>query len=93
MEDWVARWSLPGAVIRDEYGDAHTPARMIAIVTQRRSLPRLEKHPYGYKSWDDFYSRNYAVPDGSGLLRHRIMENFCVAHGAGTWDMLPGYFR
>jgi len=26
------------------------------------------------------------------LLRHQIDGSFCIAHGRGTWDLIPGEF-
>ena len=76
LADWVARWSAPEVLIRDEYGQDVTPAQMLAEVTERHGSPR-------YWSPSD-YERNHAAPGPNGLVRHRFDDY--TTHGAGTWD-------
>lgn len=93
LDDWRARWRLPGAVIRDEYGDVHTPEAMEAIITGRGRPGRdWGAGPHGYPDWATFHSRNHSEPGPRGLLRHRADGRFCLGHGAGTWDLIAGEF-
>lgn len=83
LEDWITRWSKPGALIVDEYGRTVPPDTMLKTVTLR-SWP-LRNRP------DSFHRSNDSEPGPHGLLRHRL-GRFCVKHGAGTWDCVVGEF-
>lgn len=83
LADWQKRWSLPGFVIRDEYGDTHTSEQMLSVITVR-AWGRAQQSA----SW---YAQNHAVPGPNGLARHQI-GRYCVGHGEGTWDLIPGDF-
>lgn len=63
----------------------------MSVITER-SWVRSQKKPFGYASWDEFYTRNNAVPGPNGLARHRIDMAHCIGHGAGTWDLILGEF-
>lgn len=80
LADWEREWSLPGTWIENEYGDRISPADMRATITER-SWPheRGEGRPSEY------------LKGPNGLSRHRIGPH-CTAHGAGTWDLIPGDF-
>jgi hypothetical protein len=89
--DWESRLS-DGRPIEDEYGKRITLAELREIVTDRgRDGRDWEQSPYGYPSWPEFHRRNHSQPGPKGLLRHQL-SRWCVGHGAGTWDLLPGEF-
>lgn len=100
LDDWVKRWSAPGAFIRNEYGDAISTAEMWDAITRRGRAGRdwddgkwWQGIPgfYSYASEADFHARNMSERGPSGLLRARIGRN-CIAHGEGTWDCITGEF-
>ncbi len=88
LDDWVATWFKPGAVITDEYGKPLTPGEMLSVIAKRGPMD-LEKKPIGYSGWADFHSKNGSEPGPNGMLRSRIGPH-CVGHGSGTWDLIPG---
>lgn len=82
LEDWQQRWGKLGAVIKDEYGDAITPAEMLQRITEREGRAG---------SWDArSLSANHAAPGPNHLARH-AGEN-CAGHGPGTYDYITGWF-
>ena len=83
LADWSQRWGMAGVQIRNEYGDVLTPESMLEAITQRS---------WGKTSAHFDYAENYACPGPNGLVRHRIDGQYCVGHGEGTWDLIPGYF-
>jgi hypothetical protein len=90
LEEWVERWSAPGAAIMDEYGYKYTPTEMMDVITNRRCDPY--DLPDGYASWDEFHAINHSTPGPNGLLRHQIMDDHCVGHGPGAYDLIVGEF-
>lgn len=96
LSGWIERWNKPEAVILNEYGDVVAPSGMHAVITERAK--RIGWHdlrdevPSGYKSWAEFHERNSSCEGPNGLLRHRIDRRHCIAHGAGTWDLIVGEF-
>jgi hypothetical protein len=46
----------------------------------------------GYTSEADFHAANYSQRGPNSLLRHRITDRHCFAHGSGTWDCITGEF-
>lgn len=84
LEEWVARLSKPGCKIVDECGEAVTPEEMLDTITNR--------HWSAASGWTaKHYSDNYAIPGPNNLIRHAIGP-YCVGHGSGTWDLIPGEF-
>ena len=81
LPDWVDRWSRPNARIVDEYGKQMSLNDMLLVITARfrDSLPDID------------FVRNEAMPGPNNLIRHQIGRH-CVAHGDGTWDLIPGEF-
>lgn len=85
LGDWQNRFDLPGSWIADEYGDRVTVEEMLSIITERK--------------WDGpnrcvdagWIERNHAQQGPNGLMRHKIGP-YCVGHGEGTWDLIPGEF-
>jgi hypothetical protein len=85
LPDWVERWSRSGSLILDEYDRPVTPKEMLKVITERRRWS-------GVDGLDDrWYQLNHAVPGPYGLVRHAIGQ-WCVGHGEGTWDLIPGEF-
>ncbi len=57
LPDWEKRWSQPGVIIRDEYGEAVAPEEMRRRITERASgLNRQSAHSRdatpGAGTWD-----------------------------------------
>jgi hypothetical protein len=85
LEDWKARWSKPGCVIRNEYGETVSVDELLKTITER-AWPRGTDH-----RTPEYLRQNNAVVGPKGLMRHAI-GRWCVGHGEGTWDYLPGDF-
>lgn len=83
LPDWEKLWSDPKDAIRDEYGEVVSPQLMRAIITERKGS--------GFGPDDMWYRRNHAEPGPNGLVRYKV-GYFCLAHGAGTWDLVVGDF-
>lgn len=101
LEDWQKLWDEPNATILNEYGEPVRKEMMLKIITERESRESPEdffkRNPSlassRYKTVDEFYEFNGAIPGPNKLLRHRIDEfSHCVKHGAGTWDCIEGVF-
>lgn len=84
LADWQALWGNPHNLIHDEYGDRVTPAEMLAVITERGRRAQANEDT-------KFYADNDAEPGPNGLLRHRLGP-YCVGHGDGTYDLIPGEF-
>jgi hypothetical protein len=80
---WQELFKQRGSYIVDKYGDKVKPKEMIDIITNREGVDRP-------KDYD--YARNQAVLGPNKLLRARIDNIHCVAHGEGTWDCIVGDF-
>lgn len=92
LDDWLVRFENPTTRIVDEYGDEVTSAEMLRIITGRNGNPdEWSGPPPGYLNWAAFHECNHSEPGPRGLLRHRI-GRFCVGHGDGTYDLIPGEF-
>lgn len=83
LDDWKALWSAPNARIVDEYGREISSEQMLKTITERAwpERDRLTK----------YYAQNHAEPGPNNLMRHQI-GHYCVGHGEGTWDLIPGEF-
>jgi hypothetical protein len=88
LGDWERFWE--GKTIVDEYGQDIEASEMINIITNR-SGGKKESAPYGYKDWSSFHLENSSEPGPRNLLRHQINEG-CIGHGRGTWDLIIGEF-
>lgn len=91
LELWKAKWAEPGTIIKNEYGEIITQEKMLAIITERGREKDWEKEPVGYRNWREFHKMNESEQGPNGLLRHRI-GRYCMGHGEGTWDLIPGEF-
>jgi hypothetical protein len=90
LEDWKKLFDVPGNRIFNEYGEELNKAQMLAVITER-GWQGWSGLPSGYRSWTDFHASNHSQPGPKGLLRHQVGDH-CVAHGEGTWDLIPGEF-
>ena len=95
LADWKEWFAKPGTEIYDEYGKQITPEAMLGTISERSGYSNgkkvWDKKPHGYDSWGHFHAQNHSEPGPNGLLRHRIGEH-CLAHGDGTYDLIPGEF-
>lgn len=83
LEDWTMRWSKPGTIIKNEYGEQLTPFEMHDYITNRKGRAN---------AWSaSDLARNHAVQGPNHLARHNG-EN-CAGHGPGTYDYITGWFR
>ena len=83
LDDWVAAWSQPDAVIVDEYGRPVTGDDMLAIITERSGSGRFD---------EAFHRHNHSVDGPNGLARSKVDGRHCVGYGDGTWDLIAGEF-
>ncbi len=83
LDDWRAEWSRPGVVIKNEYGEVVPPDEMERIILER-AWPRRKDSSFDYVG-------NHAEPGPNGLIRHKI-GRWRIAHGDGTYDLIPGEF-
>lgn len=93
---WKKLLSKSSFEIYDEYGQLHSFEDFLDTVESRSWGNDFEKpipsvFPQ-YKSWEEFFTRNYAEPGPNGLLRHKIDGTHCIGHGKGTYDYLIGEF-
>lgn len=97
LAGWAMRWSQPGALVRNEYGEALSGDQMETIITSR-GVARTKDwdsawwRSHGCSSEDHFHRLNGSERGPNGLLRHRIDGRHCIGHGAGTWDLITGEF-
>ena len=105
LADWQTLWNetvLGGIdgkvkhknVIYNEYNEVVKPEEMMNIITNRGDPDRDWNVPptLHYTSWEDFHKHNYSEAGPNGLLRHKINEYHCIAHGDGTYDLMIGKF-
>ena len=86
LEDWVKLFHDEKNKIYDEYDSLVTYDNMYDAITHRHGNTfQYKQAPHGYSSWGDFLDRHHAVFGPNDLLRAKIDE-FCIGHGAGTWD-------
>lgn len=71
LGDWEKLWVLPGATIKDEYGETISIQDMMSTITTRSP-----------GNWS---------PEGVQPKRCKLDE-YCVAHGDGSWDHMVGDF-
>lgn len=102
LSDWEQLFDSGAGRIEDEYGTPLEPDEMMEIITRRwwRNKEDWETRwwdysflgrPSPYSSEADFHEKNGSLRGPNGLLRHRI-GRYCVGHGGGTWDLIPGDF-
>lgn len=84
LDDIMALCEKPGALIRDEYGDAVPLSKLRSIITDRmwKTSP----------SSDIFLPQNKAEIGVNGLVRMLVDGQFCIGHGPGTWSLCLGEF-
>lgn len=82
---WREVWKT-AVRLENEYGETISTEEMERIITQR-------SHPGGGQKDRSWFVSNYATPGPNNLARHSIkMDNHCVGHGDGTWDLITGQF-
>lgn len=96
LEDWIDRWSKPGAWIRNEYEEGITPEKMLSVITERKSI-RPPDDPTAwvstfYANEYEFHAKNGSMRGPNGLARRVIRPGYCIGHGEGTWDYIVGEF-
>ena len=87
LSDWEKVWDSEEGKIFDEYNNEILIIEMLDII-KNRSSPKQEFNTQRTEGW---YMENSACPGPNGLVRHRI-GRYCVKHGEGTWDCIPGEF-
>ena len=90
LPDWAERWSKSNCRIRDEYGKTLSQEDMLLVITARH-WDNTKKWWTGYADEADFHRQNHSENGPNGLLRHRLGQ-YCLKHGEGTWDCVPGEF-
>lgn len=84
LEDWQQHLQQRHIIIEDEYGSVLGYEELMKKITDRRGKDPCTWPP-------EMYRQNYAEPGPNNLVRHKLGE-FCVGHGAGTWDLITGEF-
>jgi hypothetical protein len=82
LDDWKPLFKT--GTIFNEYGDQITGQEMWSVITERGS-----DGPHDWAGFD--FERNHAEKGPRGLARHKLGP-YCVGHGEGTWDLIPGEF-
>jgi len=92
LDDWKPLFKKGN--IYDEYGNKISYDKMIDVITKRKSDKDWTFKDFGgyYSSEEDFHQKNDSQRGPFGLLRCKIMDNHCIGHGEGTWDLIIGYF-
>ena len=83
LPDWQARWAR--GLLRDEYGRPVTPEDMLAVITIRFGYAGT---PAPDPTW---LRQNHAVAGPHSLARYRI-DDRCIGHGDGPYDLMVGEF-
>lgn len=92
LSDWQEMFARPGSKIEDEYGDRVSAEEMLEDISARKGYEDAwEEVPYPYNTWGDFHQKNHSQQGPDNLLRSKINEH-CIGHGAGTWDLFVGEF-
>ena len=84
LDDWMDRIVPTLPLIRDEYGNKVSWADLRRLIIDRSWKPSTVHS-------NQFYHDNHAEPGPNGLLRHQIGP-YCLGHGKGAWDLIPGEF-
>jgi hypothetical protein len=83
LPDWERLWAQPGSVIRDEYREVISAEEMRRWITERGTHGQLAPLT------DHWLRQNDAIVGPNNLARHRI-DQHCIGHGAGTYDLIIG---
>lgn len=73
--------------ITNGYGDAVTLEELTNIVEDRKWVQRHLSSNLSIRLRD-----NHAEEGPNGLMRSKVDGSHCIAHGAGTWDVIAGEF-
>jgi hypothetical protein len=95
LDDWKQFLMDTEGYIQNEYGDDVSYIEMLSTITDR-SFPHsfddcARFHTVHYGSEEAFHASNHSERGPNNLLRHRL-GRYCVGHGEGTWDLIPGEF-
>jgi len=91
LDDWRKRWKRPNTFIRNQYGETITPEGMDRIITKRTGNLDVGWEERFASSESTFHRENHSQRGPYGLVRHEL-GRYCVKHGDGTWDCIPGEF-
>ena len=98
LDDWIDlidhRVNAQLGEVRDEYGESVSVDDLLDVITKRgkaKSVKETFKPGWGYATIEEFFERNNAEPGPNNLIRHKL-GRYCVGHGPGTWDLIPGEF-
>jgi len=92
LDDWRKLWTT--GIIETEYGEAVSVETMDKIITECAWSREWDRYPWldpRYRDEAQFHDLNNSERGPNGLLRHRL-GSYCIKHGSGTWDCIPGYF-
>ena len=78
LQDWKEAWQH--GVIRDEYHEIISPAKMLEIITCR-SYPTPPEN-----------MNKHSTHGPNNLMRNVIDNIHCIGHGEGPWDYIIGDF-
>ena len=104
MIKWIQeKLSSKRSNIVDEYNSTYSLLQFLQVVTIRSNTARIKggwdaswwldpTPPIIYCSEENFHQINQSERGPSGLLRRQIDGEFCIGHGAGTWDLCIGEF-
>ena len=88
--DDVLKLCQSGKIV-NEYDDVLTLQQLKDVIMVRSWEKRIHDDKW-YKNEKDFLQKNHAVMGPNNLLRSKIDGEHCIAHGAGTWDLIIGEF-
>lgn len=93
LGDWLLRLQDSKNHIEDENGFEISHYMMMDLISDREGIGRdWNKVPSGYGSWEKFHEMNNSEQGPKGLMRFRVDNRHCIAHGEGTWDLIVGDF-
>lgn len=93
LDDWKEIWASKSGFIKNEYDEIISVEEMLNIITNRKGINNFSKEFSNnyYNSWSHFHRTNTSEPGPNGLLRHVVNEH-CIGHGDGTWDLIYSSF-
>ena len=90
LEDWKRLFDQPGSLIVDEYEQEVPIAEMLRVITERKALRGIRQPVWTAERFRQ--NHRHAEPGPNGLARAVVDGRYCVGHGEGTWDLVPGEF-
>lgn len=90
LDDWIERFDT--GFIEDEYCDRLSVGEMMSVIVDRSHPVAFDDKEWGwYRDEAYFHIKNNSLRGPNNLLRHQIGQ-YCIGHGAGTWDLMVGEF-